>query len=186
MVLPAEPRLVFFGDARTMARSPLRRWVVRRVGGILPIPSHGGPRSFATHLAAAGEVLHAGAVFCLFPESGMPAPVGTARPISPGIGYIALRSGASIVPVVIGGNDLLFLGRRIAVRIGEPVTWAELAASGRVETVPGRCARARFRRRSAGWLGASRRGSTPTPPPACCAPTRTSRHRRARGCAGPG
>ena len=55
--LPAEPRLVFFGDARTMARSPARRWVVRRVGGILPIPSHGGPRSFATHLAAAGEVL---------------------------------------------------------------------------------------------------------------------------------
>ncbi len=136
--LPAEPRLAFFGDARTMARSPLRRWVVRRVGGILPIPSHGGPRSFETHLAAAGEVLHAGAVFCLFPESGMPAPVGTARPISPGIGYIALRSGASIVPVVIGGNDLLFLGRRIAVRIGEPVAWAELAlaAVGGGKAVP--------------------------------------------------
>jgi 1-acyl-sn-glycerol-3-phosphate acyltransferase len=137
MMLPAEPRLVFFGDARTMARSPLRRWVVRRVGGILPIPSHGGPRSFATHLAAAGEVLHAGAVFCLFPESGMPAPVGTARPISPGVGYIALRSGAPIVPIVIGGNDLLYLGRRIAVRIGRPVTWAELAAAGGVGPVPG-------------------------------------------------
>jgi len=138
MVLPAEPRLVFFGDARTMARSPLRRWIVRRVGGILPIPSHGGPRSFATHLAAAGEVLHAGAVFCLFPESGMPAPVGTARPISPGVGYIALRSGAFIVPIVIGGTDLLYLGRRIAVRIGEPVSWAELAeAGGGAEPVTG-------------------------------------------------
>jgi 1-acyl-sn-glycerol-3-phosphate acyltransferase len=134
--LPAEPRLVFFGDARTMARSPIRRWVVRRVGGILPIPSHGGPRSFATHLAAASEVLRSGAVFCLFPESGMPAPVGTARPISPGVGYIALRSGASIVPVVIGGNDLLYLGRRIAVRIGEPVTWAELAVAGGPGPVP--------------------------------------------------
>jgi 1-acyl-sn-glycerol-3-phosphate acyltransferase len=137
MVLPAEPRLVFFGDARTMARSPLRRWVVRRVGGILPIPSHGGPRSFATHLAAAGEVLHAGAVFCLFPESGMAVPVGTSRPISPGVGYIALRSGASVVPIVIGGNDVLYLGRRIGVRIGRPVTWAELAAAGGDEMVPG-------------------------------------------------
>ncbi len=136
MVLPAEPRLVFFGDARTMARSPLRRWVVRRVGGILPIPSHGGPRSFATHLAAAGDVLHAGAVFCLFPESGMPVPVGTARPISPGVGYIALRSGAFIVPIVIGGTDLLYLGRRIAVRIGAPVTWAELAVAAGDEVVP--------------------------------------------------
>ena len=184
MVLPAEPRLVFFGDARTMARSPLRRWVVRRVGGILPIPSHGGPRSFATHLAAAGEVLHAGAVFCLFPESGMPAPVGTARPISPGVGYIALRSGASIVPIVIGGNDLLFLGRRIAVRIGEPVTWAELAAAGGEE-------RCRARRpspappRSVASPGASPRGSTCTRRRPCCEPTRTSRHPRAPGCAGP-
>lgn len=126
--LSAAPRLVFFGDARTMARSPLRRWVVRRVGGILPIPSHGGPRSFATHLAAAGDVLHAGAIFCLFPESGSPVPSGTARPISPGIGYIVLRSGAPIVPIIIGGNDLLYLGRRITVRILEPVTWQELAA----------------------------------------------------------
>jgi hypothetical protein len=67
----------------------------------------------------------------------MPAPVGTARPISPGVGYIALRSGASIVPVVIGGNDLLYLGRRIAVRIGKPATWAELAVAGGDEVVPG-------------------------------------------------
>ncbi len=127
--LPEEPRLVFFGDARTMARSPLRRWVVRRAGGILPIPSHGGPRAFATHLAAASEVIHAGAVFCLFPEAGPPVPPGTARPISPGVGYVALRSETPIVPVIIGGNDLLFLGRRIALWIGAPVTWRELAAA---------------------------------------------------------
>jgi 1-acyl-sn-glycerol-3-phosphate acyltransferase len=126
--LPAEPRLVFLGDARTMARSPLRRWILRRVGGVVPIPSHGGPRSFATHVAAAGEVLAAGAVFCLFPESGLPSPAGVARPVSPGMGYIALRTGAPIVPVVIGGNDLLYLGRRFVLRIGPPVTWRDLAA----------------------------------------------------------
>ena len=127
LVLPVEPRLVFFGDARTMARSPLRRWVVRLVGGIVPIPSHGGPKAFATNLAAAGEVLRAGAVFGLFPESGAPAPVGEARPIAPGLGYVGLRSGAPIVPIVIGGNHELFLGRRIVVRILPPTTAAELA-----------------------------------------------------------
>jgi len=127
MVLPAEPRLVFFGDARTMARSPVRRWVVRRIGGILPIPSHGGPRAFATHLAAAGEVLRAGAVFCLFPEYGDPAPVGTARQVAAGLGYISLRTGAPIVPIVIGGNHELFLGRSIVVRILPPVAARELA-----------------------------------------------------------
>jgi 1-acyl-sn-glycerol-3-phosphate acyltransferase len=139
MTMPAEPRLIFLGDARTMARSPLRRWVLRRVGGILPIPSHGGPASFATHVAAAGAVLRAGAVFCLFPESGFPVPPGTARPVSPGIGYIAIRSDAAIVPIVIGGNDVLFRGRRVTVRVGKPVTWRELAAAdGDAAPVPER------------------------------------------------
>jgi 1-acyl-sn-glycerol-3-phosphate acyltransferase len=119
--LPAEPRLVFFGDARTMARSPFRRWVVRRVGGILPIPSHGGLRAFATHMAAAGEVIRAGAVFTLFPEYGPPAPVEVSRQVAAGLGYVALRTGAPIVPVVIGGNHELFLGRRIALRVLPPL-----------------------------------------------------------------
>ncbi len=133
-VLPAEPRLVFFGDARTMARSPLRRWVVRRVGGILPIPSHGGPRAFATHVAAAGEVLRGGAVFCLFPEYGAPAPAGEARAVAAGLGYIALRSAAPIVPIVIGGNHELFFGRRIVVRILPPMGAGDLDGLAPVDT----------------------------------------------------
>jgi 1-acyl-sn-glycerol-3-phosphate acyltransferase len=119
--LPAEPRLVFFGDARTMARSPLRRWVIRRVGGILPIPSHGGPRAFATHMAAAGEVIRSGAVFMLFPEYGPPAPVETSRQVAAGLGYVALRTGAPIVPMVIGGNHELYLGRQIGLRVLAPL-----------------------------------------------------------------
>lgn len=139
LVLPVEPRLVFFGDARTMARSPLRRWVVRRVGGILPIPSHGGPKAFATHVAAAAEVLRGGAVFCLFPEYGGPAPAGEARQIAAGLGYVALRTDAPIVPVVIGGNHELFIGRRIVVRILPPVAARDLAglAPGAVAPHPG-------------------------------------------------
>lgn len=127
MALPAQPRLVFFGDARTMARSPLRRWVLRRLGGVIPIPSHGGPRSFATHLDAAARVVDAGAVFCVFPESGFPSEPGVARPVAAGIGYIALRTGAPVVPVVLGGNDVLFLGRRLVVRVLPPRPWAAWA-----------------------------------------------------------
>lgn len=140
--LPAEPRLVFFGDARTMARSSFRRFVVRRVGGILPIPSHGGPKAFAIHLAAAARVLEAGAVFCLFPETGSPSPVGTARPLGGGLGYIALRSGARIVPLVIGGNDELFLGRRLVLRILPSLDPRELAglAAGEAPPAPGSAA----------------------------------------------
>lgn len=160
VVLPAEPRLVFFGDARTMARSPLRRWVVRRVGGILPIPSHGGPRAFATHLAAAAEVLGSGAVFCLFPEYGPPAPPGTAREIAAGLGYVALRSDAAIVPIVIGGNHELFLGRRIVVRVLPPTDARSLAglALGGVLPEPG----SRQEREAAHRIAAGFRSHTAT------------------------
>jgi 1-acyl-sn-glycerol-3-phosphate acyltransferase len=129
MTLPAEPRLVFFGDARTMARSPLRRWVLRRVGGVIPIPSHGGPRSFATHLDAAARVVDAGAVFCLFPESGFPSEPGEARPVAAGLGYIALRTGAPVVPVILGGNEVLFLGRRLVLRVLPAQPWEAWAAA---------------------------------------------------------
>ena len=156
MVLPPEPRLVFFGDARTMARSPLRRWTVRRIGGILPIPTGGSPRTFRVHLAAAADVLRAGAVFCLFPETGFPTPAGTTRPISPGLAYIALHDGARIVPIVIGGNDLLFVGRRITVRVLEPVTWQALAgeAPGTPSPEAGSGAERRTARRVAEGLAA--------------------------------
>jgi 1-acyl-sn-glycerol-3-phosphate acyltransferase len=135
-VLPPEPRLVFFGDARTMARSPLRRLVVRRLGGVIPIPSSGGPGAFATHLAAGVEVLRRDAVFCLFPEVGPPAPVPTTRELGGGLGYLALRSGAPIVPIAIGGNHELYLGRRIHVRILPPADPRELAGLAADDPLP--------------------------------------------------
>jgi hypothetical protein len=45
------------------------------------------------------------------------------------MGYIALRSGAPVVPVVIGGTLPLYLGRRLVLRVGEPLTWRDLASA---------------------------------------------------------
>ncbi len=113
LVLPPEPRLVFFGDARTMARSRSGDGWCAGSAASCRSRRTAGPRAFAIHVAAASEVLASGAVFCLFPESGAATPAGTTRPISPGIAYVAMRSEARIVPIVIGGNDVLFLGRRV-------------------------------------------------------------------------
>jgi 1-acyl-sn-glycerol-3-phosphate acyltransferase len=73
-------------------------------------------------------VIDAGAVFGLFPESGAAVAVDRARPLSPGIAYFALRTGAPIVPLVIGGAHELFLGRDIILRVLEPVTARELGS----------------------------------------------------------
>jgi len=142
MLLPARPRLTFFGDARTMARSPLRRWVMARLGGVIPIPAAHDARAVPVHLAAAETVVRNGGVFCLFPETGPATPPGTIRRLGAGIGYIALRNRAPIVPLILGGTHELFLGRLIVLRILPPLDplaladlkpAAELPAAGAAE-----------------------------------------------------
>ena len=125
--LPVEPRLTFFGDGRAIFRSAWRRWVFRRVGGVIPIWPGGGREAIETHLAAATEALEAGAVLCLFPERGSATPPGTARPLGLGVAYFALRTGAPIVPIVLGGTHDLYRGRRFRMEILSPVTARALA-----------------------------------------------------------
>lgn len=127
ILLPSTPRLAFFGDARTMARSPLRRWVVARLGSVIPIPAGRDPQVVAKHLEAAREVLDAGAVFLLMPETGLASELGSIRRLGSGMGYMALRNRAPIVPLVFGGNHELYFGRRIIMRVLPALDPLELA-----------------------------------------------------------
>jgi 1-acyl-sn-glycerol-3-phosphate acyltransferase len=136
ILLPARPRLAFFGDARTMARSPLRRWVVARLGGVIPIPASRDPKVVAVHLAAATKVLDAGAVFMLFPETGPASEVGHLRRLGGGTGYIALRNRAPIVPLVLGGNHEIYFGRPIVMRALPALDPLELAGLAPDDPLP--------------------------------------------------
>jgi 1-acyl-sn-glycerol-3-phosphate acyltransferase len=149
ILLPERPRFAFFGDSRAMARSPLRRFVVRRLGGVIPIPASREPRTVALHLEAAKTVLDAGLVFMLMPETGPASPLGALRRVGGGMAYVALRSRAPIVPIVLGGNDELYFGRRIILRVLPPMDPLELAgidAAGHVPE-PGSSAERRAARR---------------------------------------
>lgn len=117
ILLPERPRFTFFGDARTMARSPLRRFIVRRLGGVIPIPAARDPQTVAVHLAAAAETLRAGSVFMLMPETGPASRPGELRRIGGGMAYVALRSRAPIVPLLLGGNEELYVGRTVILRV---------------------------------------------------------------------
>jgi 1-acyl-sn-glycerol-3-phosphate acyltransferase len=136
LLLPVEPRLTFLGEGRAIFRSRLRRFVFRRIGGVVPIWPGASPAAFERHVAAARSVVGAGAVFALFPEVGPPVPVDQARPVSPGICYFALRTGAPIVPLVLGGTHELYLGRRICLRVLPPVTARDLAGLRADEPLP--------------------------------------------------
>jgi 1-acyl-sn-glycerol-3-phosphate acyltransferase len=125
--LPVEPRLVFFGDGRAIFRSRWRRAVFRRMGGVIPIWPGGGRAAVDAHLTAARAALGAGAVLCLFPESGPATPPGTARPLGLGIAYFVLRTQAVIVPIVLGGTHELYRNRRFRLEILPAMTAHELA-----------------------------------------------------------
>jgi 1-acyl-sn-glycerol-3-phosphate acyltransferase len=116
--LPAEPRIYFLGDGEAMYRDPLRALFVRRLGGVVPIWR--GSRGIEGHVAAIGQILAAGAVVALFPERGPAVPTERARPFAAGVGYLALRTGAPVVPAVIGGTHELYLRRRVVVRFLSP------------------------------------------------------------------
>jgi 1-acyl-sn-glycerol-3-phosphate acyltransferase len=133
--LPIEPRLVFFGDGRAIFRSRWRRFLVRRIGGVIPIWPGAGREAVEGYIADAAAALDTGAVLCLFPEAGPATPPGTARPFGSGLAYFALRTGSPIVPLVLGGTHELYLHRRFRLEILEAVVWQDLAGVAR-DTAP--------------------------------------------------
>ena len=134
--LPAAPRVVFFGDGPAIFRSAWRRWLVRRVGGVIPIWPGGGRAAVDAHLAGVRTALDAGSVVCLFPEAGPATPPGTARPLGLGIAYFALRTGRPIVPMVLGGTHELYRGRRFRLVVLPSVTARDLAGIAPDAAVP--------------------------------------------------
>ena len=96
-----------------------------------------GARRSTPHLAGAAAALEAGAVLCLFPETGPATPPGTARPLGLGVAYFALRTGAPIVPIVLGGTHELYRGRRFRMDVLPPVTARDLAGLPAGGAVPG-------------------------------------------------
>jgi 1-acyl-sn-glycerol-3-phosphate acyltransferase len=96
------------------------------LGGVIPIWPGGGRQAVDAHLAAAGEAFEAGTVLCLFPETGPATPPGTARPLGLGLAYFALRTGAPIVPIVLGGTHELYRRRRFRMEVLPATTAREL------------------------------------------------------------
>lgn len=111
---PDGARLVWLADGRTATRSWWRRHLLPRLGVIPIAPESGGPRRYAELAAAACA---RGLAVAVFPEVGPPSPPDRARRISPGFAYLALRAGAPVVPVVIGGTHHLVRGASFSVDI---------------------------------------------------------------------
>jgi len=128
VTLPLAPHFYFFGDGRVMYLTAFRRFLFRLIGGIVPVWPRGGRRAFFEHLDAAARVVGVGAVFVIHPEaaSALPPP-GRLRTVQAGVGYLALRTGAPVVPMLLGGTTDLYRGRRLTLRVLPAISVHELA-----------------------------------------------------------
>jgi len=125
-------RVTHFMAKQELFKVPILGWLIKAVGSF-PVKQHSADRSA---LKTALELLSKGEVVCIFPE-GTRSLDGRLLPAQAGIGMIALKSRAPVVPVaLIGTNRVLpphsyFLHfSRVTVVYGKPMTFDDLYDRG--------------------------------------------------------
>ena len=118
-VLPLRPRLSFFGpkeeDMGVGGRNRLMTWT----GTTIPYKPGKNDLLDATRRVAAA--INEGGVVAIAGEGRIHVREAGLLPLSEGAAYFALRSGIPIVPIAINGTSWLRFGRRIRVRVGQPI-----------------------------------------------------------------
>lgn len=119
---------------RELVEFPLTGWAFR-IAGIHPVDRDAADlEAFRTAM----KILEAGQVLAVFPE-GTRSRDGGLQHVREGVGMLALRSGAPVLPVAVIDSDLMWprgkllprFGRRVTVRYGTPfVVGDELAKTG--------------------------------------------------------
>jgi 1-acyl-sn-glycerol-3-phosphate acyltransferase len=121
--LPLQPRVWFLGSGAAAFGARWKETLLRRVGGILPVWR--GGVGIDHHVIAARAVLDRGGVFAQMPEGTVSGPAGRVGTFRVGASLIALRTGAPILPIALGGTEELYIGKRMAARILPPTSARE-------------------------------------------------------------
>jgi 1-acyl-sn-glycerol-3-phosphate acyltransferase len=100
--------------------------VLRAVGIVIPIEraSASADRAAITTTLAA---LEGGAIVVVFAEGRVSRVESSLGPFARGVGYLALRSGAPILPVWLSGTAELYLRKELVTIAGAPRTIAREA-----------------------------------------------------------
>ncbi|WP_083515036.1 lysophospholipid acyltransferase family protein [Fervidicola ferrireducens] len=119
------PRKLRFLAAAYLFKIPGLNILLRLYGAI---PVNDTERGDISSLKKALRILKGGGAVALFPEGGV-SPDGKLRPFKQGFAYLALKSGAAVLPVAVKGTtDVLPVGRyfpkrgRIELKVGEPIS----------------------------------------------------------------
>jgi 1-acyl-sn-glycerol-3-phosphate acyltransferase len=121
---------------RFMAKSQLFEPPLQAVfthGGVFPVRrGHRDEETFVTALS----ILERGGCVAMYPEAGRSRTGSLSPTVKPGVGRLALQSGAPVVPVAIHGSSRVRNWRRgqfpkVTVQYGDPIRYAVVADSSR-------------------------------------------------------
>jgi 1-acyl-sn-glycerol-3-phosphate acyltransferase len=115
--LRAEVRLL--GDREGTGKVWWWRAVLRAVGIVIPIERSGTTADRAA-IAAILAALDRGAIVVVFAEGRVSRIESSLGPFARGVGYLALRSGAPILPVWLSGTAELYLRKELVTIAGSP------------------------------------------------------------------
>lgn len=125
-------RVTHFMAKQELFKIPVLGWLIKAVGSF-PVKQHSADRNA---LRTALDLLSKGEVVCIFPE-GTRSLDGRLLPAQAGIGMIALKSRAPVVPVALIGTNrvlpphsLFFRFGRVTVVYGRPMTFDDLYDRG--------------------------------------------------------
>jgi 1-acyl-sn-glycerol-3-phosphate acyltransferase len=123
IVFPIEPRIHFLADPTGMMRRGLEWSLIKATGGVVPVDRavRHDPRLFR-HVF---RCLELGGAIALFPEGDIGAREGDLQPFKKGFAHFAVEGGVPVVPVGLSGTKDLWLGKKIRVLIGEPISPAD-------------------------------------------------------------
>jgi 1-acyl-sn-glycerol-3-phosphate acyltransferase len=138
--LPMRPRLSFFGpkeeDMTVGGRNRLLTWTGAT------IPYRPGKNDLLEATRRVVDTIRAGGVVAIAGEGRIQPFESAMQPLSEGPAYFALRAGVPMVPIAINGTSWLCLGRRVRVRIGEPLEVTGRPSRRAVDELTERCQRA--------------------------------------------
>ena len=120
IVFPIEPRIHFLADPTGMMRRRIEWALIKATGGVVPVDRalRHDPRLFR-HVF---RCLELGGAVALFPEGDIGAREGELQPFKKGFAHFAVEGGVPVVPVALSGTKDLWLGKKIDVFIGEPIS----------------------------------------------------------------
>jgi HAD superfamily hydrolase (TIGR01509 family) len=136
-VLPMRPRLMFFGpkeeDMSVGGRNRLMSWTGAT------IPYRPGKNDLLEATRKVHSAIAAGRIVVIFGEGRIQPFESHLRPLSEGAAYFALREGVPLVPAVLIGTSWVGFGRRIDLRIGDPLEPVGRPGREAVDSLTARC-----------------------------------------------